>query len=151
MPISSYQINNVLRVYGKQLRQSMISNQLEIIDTDGSEKISISTKTRRNTIVDDIASNIIERITQFGPNDHVEKGVFKKPENKKILAINDNSHNKLIFKEIDGNSETINSLSIEDSKFLTNKLKEISEETKKKYEIVSGHKWSFGSMSELAL
>ena len=35
----------------------------------------------------------------------------------------------LIFKEIDENSESINSLSIEDSKFFTNKLKEITKET----------------------
>ena len=39
------------------------------------------------------------------------------------MTNNDDRLNKLIFKEIDGNDETINSLSIENSKFLTNKLK----------------------------
>ncbi|MGB5991108.1 MAG: DVU0524 family FlgM-associated protein [Desulfobacterales bacterium] len=124
MVISAYQVNNVLRVYGDQLRQSMICNRSEGTDTNTPDKISISAKTRRETIIDDIISNIIERITQFGPHDNVEKEVFKKLESEhgKPLAINEDRHNELIFKEINGKDETINSLSIEDSKFLTNKL-----------------------------
>jgi len=124
MAISEHHVNNVLRVYGDQLRQSMISNQPEGTDTNTPDRISISAKTRRKTIIDDITSNIIERITQFGSHDNVEKEVFKKLESEhgKSLAINEDRHNELIFKEIDGKGETINSLSIEDSKFLTNKL-----------------------------
>ncbi len=115
MVISAYQVNNVLRVYGDQLRQSMISNQPEGTDTNTPDRISISAKTRRKTIIDDITSNIIERITQFGSHDNVEKEVFKKLESEhgKPLAINEDRHNKLIFKEIDGKGETINSLSIQ--------------------------------------
>ncbi len=124
MVISAYQANNVLRVYGDQLRQSMISNQPESTDTNTPDRISISPKTRRVTIIDDIISNIIERLTQLGPHDNVEKEVFKKLESEhgKSLAINEDRHNELIFKEINGKGETINSLSIEDSKFLTNIL-----------------------------
>jgi len=124
MVISAYQVNNVLRVYGDQLRQSMISNQPESTDTNTPDRISISAKTRRVTIIDDIISNIIERLTQLGPHDNVEKEVFKKLESEhgKSLAINEDRHNELIFKEINGKGETINSLSIEDSKFLTNIL-----------------------------
>ncbi|MDH4206170.1 MAG: hypothetical protein OEV45_11655 [Desulfobacteraceae bacterium] len=124
MVISAHHVNNVLRVYGDLLRQSMISIRSEDTDTNTPERISISAKTRRETIIDDIISNIIERITQFGPYDNVEKEVFKKLESEygNPLSINEDRHNKLIFKEIDGNDETINSLSIEDSKFLTNKL-----------------------------
>jgi hypothetical protein len=112
MVISAHHINNVLRVYGEQLRQSMISNRPKSTDTNTPERISISAKTRRETIIDNIISNIIE------------KEVFKKLECKygNHVITNKDHHNKLIFKEIDGNGETINSLSIEDSKFLTNKL-----------------------------
>lgn len=124
MAISEYHVNNVLRVYGDQLRQSMIPDRSECADTNTPERISISAKTRRETIIDDIISNIIERITQFGPHDNVEKEVFKNLENKheKPLVINDDRHNKLIFKEIDENGETINSLSIKNSRFFSNKL-----------------------------
>ena len=125
MVISANQINNVLRVYGDQLRQSMISDRP--VDTDTPDRIRTSAKIRRETIVDDIISNIIKRINQFGPQDHVENETFKKPESEhgKPWPINEDRHNRLIFKEIHGNDETINSLSIEDSKFLTNKLKKI--------------------------
>lgn len=63
----------------------------------------------------------------FEVGSDVEKKVFKKleSEHEKPLAINKERHNELIYIEIDGNSGTINSLSIEDSKFLTNKLMEI--------------------------
>lgn len=125
MVISAHHVNNVLRVYGNLLRQSMISNRSEGTDTNTPERISISAKTRRETIIDGIISNIIERITQLGPRDNVKKEVFKSLETKhgNPLAINEAPYNKLIFKEIDENGETINSLSIENSKFLTNKLK----------------------------
>lgn len=125
MVISAHHVNNVLRVYGNLLRQSMISNRSEGTDTNNPERISISAKTRRETIIDGIISSIIERITQLGPRDNVKKEVFKSLETKhgNPLAINEDPYNKLIFKEIDENGETINSLSIENSKFLTNKLK----------------------------
>lgn len=125
MVISAHHVNNVLRVYGNLLRQSMISNRSEGTDTNNPERISISAKTRRETIIDGIISSIIERITQLGPRDNVKKEVFKSLETKhgNPLAINEAPYNKVIFKEIDENGETINSLSIENSKFLTNKLK----------------------------
>jgi hypothetical protein len=124
MVISAHHINNVLRVYGDQLRQSMISDRPEGSDTNIPERISFSAKTRRETIIDDIISNIIERITQFGPHDNVGKVVFKEVECKhgNPEALDDDRHNRLIFKEIDGNGETINSLSFEDSKILASKL-----------------------------
>ena len=124
MVISAYHVNNVLRVYGVQLRKGMISSRPEGTDSNTPDRIGISAKTRRDTIIDDIISNIIERITQFGPHDNTEKEVFSKLESEhgKALDINEDRHNKLIFKKIDGNDETINSLSIEDSKFLTDKL-----------------------------
>jgi hypothetical protein len=124
MLISAHHINNVLRVYGDQLRQSRISSRSECTDTHTPERISISAKIRRETILDDIISNIIERITQSVPHDNIEKEVFKKLESEhgNPSAIKEDRHNKLIFKEIDGNGETINLFSIENSKFLTNNL-----------------------------
>ncbi|MGD9233528.1 MAG: hypothetical protein PVH67_06690 [Desulfobacterales bacterium] len=112
----------------------MTSNRAGGTDTNAPDRISISTKTRRKTIIDDIISNIIERITQFGPHDIVEKELFKRLESEhgQPLALNEDRHNKLIFKEIDGNGETINSLSIENSKFLKDKLLVISKESTEK-------------------
>jgi hypothetical protein len=125
MPISPHQVNNVLRVYGDQLCQGGISDQLEHTDAGEAGRISISAKTRRKTIIDDITSNIIKRITQSGAHDKAGAAVVKnfESEHENPSPIHEDRLSKLIFKEIDGNAETINSLSIEDSKFLVNKLR----------------------------
>ena len=129
--ITAYQVNNVLRVYGDQLRQGRVSIRPKNTDAALPDRISISTKARRKTIIDNITANIVDKITQYGPYDKVEKEVFEKLENEYggNLTITGDNPNGLIFKEIDKNGETINSLSIEDSNFLTNKLKEITKET----------------------
>ena len=131
MVLSAYHVNNVLRVYGDQLRQSKISSRPKNVNSTLPDRITISSNARRKTIIDNITSNIIDKITQFGPQDNVEKEVFEKLENEYggHLTISGDNPNKLIFKEISEHGETINSLSIEDSFFLTNKLKEITEET----------------------
>ena len=66
--ITAYQINNVLRVYGEQLRRGRISNRKNPTGTNSPDQISISAKARRKSIVDDITSNIVERITQPEPH-----------------------------------------------------------------------------------
>lgn len=131
MVISAYQVNNVLRVYGDQLRQSRISNRLKSAGVAEPDRISISEGARRKSIVDMISSNIVDRITKNGPNDDVEKQIFEKLESEYggNLTISRDGSTELIFKEIDEKGETINSLSIEDSKFLSYKLKEITAET----------------------
>ncbi|MGD8770158.1 MAG: hypothetical protein PVJ20_12930 [Desulfobacterales bacterium] len=131
MVISAYHVNNVLRVYGDQLRQSKISSRLNNTDPSKPDRISISSNARRKTIIDNITTNIINKITQYGPHDNVEKEVFEKLEDEygAQLTISGDNPKELVFKEINEHGETINSLSIEDSSFLTNKLKEITQET----------------------
>ena len=131
MIISAYQVNSVLRVYGDQLRQSRLSNKPNNTDVRAPDRLNISENARRKYVIDKVASDIVDRITQHGPNDNVEKEVFKKLENEYggSLTISRKGPTELIFKEIDENGETINSLSIEDSNFLSYKLKEITKET----------------------
>lgn len=131
MLITAYQVNNVLRVYGDQLRHGRVVSRPKDMNAGLPDKISISINARRKTIIDNITANIVDKITQYGPHDKVEKEVFEKLENEYggHLAISEDNSNGLIFKEIDENGETINSLSIEDSNFLTKKLMEITEET----------------------
>jgi hypothetical protein len=128
MVISTYQVNNVLRVYGDQLRQNRLSGREKGGDVRSPDKIDISSEAKRKAIIDKIASDIVDRITQFGPHENVEKDVFKKLEDEygAHLTISRNTPTDLIFKVIDGNGETINSLSVEDSQFLRYKLEEIT-------------------------
>jgi hypothetical protein len=77
MEISAYQINNALRVYGKQLRRGRISNWQRSTHTNAPDKINISARDRQETDIDDITSSILEQIPQFGPHNDVDKEVLK--------------------------------------------------------------------------
>jgi len=131
MVISTYQVNNVLRVYGEQLRQNRLMDKGKDGDARSPDKIDISSEAKRKAIVDKIASDIVDRITQFGPHENVEKEVFKRLEDEygANLTVGGNGSTDLIFKVIDEDGETMNSLSLEDSKFLRYKLQEITRDT----------------------
>ena len=131
MIISSYQINSVLRVYGDQLRNSRNPAKMKSDTTQMADKISISETARRKSIIDKVASDILEKITQNGPQDNVEKEVVKRFEDEYggVVSFGEKAASELIFKEIDENGETIHSLSIKDSDFLTHRLKEITQKT----------------------
>jgi len=131
MVLSVYQVNNVLRVYKDQLRHGRPMNRSVDSQKPTPDKISISTEAKRKILVDKIASDIAGRITRNGPQDNIEKEVFKKLENEygTQLDIDEEESNDLIFKSIDESGETIKSLSIEDSQFLAHKLHDIARDT----------------------
>ena len=54
--ITAYQIINVLRIYGEQLRRGKISNRMRSTDTNSPDKISISVRAGRKTTLDDTTS-----------------------------------------------------------------------------------------------
>ncbi len=95
------------------------------------DMISISAGAKRKAIIDKVTSNVIEKIAQHGPHEDIEKEVFQKLEDEygAQLTISSESPADLIFKVIDENGETTNSLSIEDSKFLRHKLEKITKDT----------------------
>ncbi len=130
MVIPLYQVNNVLRVYGDQLRQNRTLNKPKVENSRQPDTINISSEAKRKVIVDKVSSEIVGRITKYGPNDDVEKKIFEKLENEygAHLEVTDKGPSNLIFKVIDDDGETINSLSIEDSKFLQYSLKNITKD-----------------------
>jgi hypothetical protein len=127
-------VNNILRVYGDQLRQSRISTRPNNSETGSPDRISISDKAKRRIIVNKIASDIVEKITNFEPQDNVEGEVSKNLKNEYGVPfdITRKNPNNLLFKIIDENGETLNSLSIENSEFLRYKLEEVNKETAEK-------------------
>lgn len=131
MIISSYQVNNVLRVYGDQLRQNRLSSRAKTGDNPTPDRLDISTGAKRKAVIEKVASAVVDRIVKYGPQDEMEKEVFRKLEDSygSPLAIGEEHPEELLFKVIDEEGETINALSIEDSNFLTHKLMEITRET----------------------
>ena len=134
MVISSYHVNNVLRVYGDQLRQGKNSDGSNGSEKSSPDRFSISDSAKRRVIVNKIAADILEKITNFGPEENFNEEVTKNLEDEYgvQLDITRKSPNDLLFKIIDENGETLNSLSIENSEFLRYKLEEIDKETAEK-------------------
>ena len=134
MVISSYHVNNVLRVYGDQLRQTRTSNRPKDSKMSSPDRISISDKAKRRIIVNKIALDLVEKITTLEPQENIEEEVSKNLKNEYDVQVDitRKNPNNLLFKLIDENGETLNSLSIENSEFLRYKLEEVNNKTGEK-------------------
>lgn len=66
MHVPSYQINNVLKVYSKQVSQGKALNHQKNLGLDNApthDKITLSSEGKRKSVIDKVASDIINRLT----------------------------------------------------------------------------------------
>lgn len=75
MYIHTYQIHNVLNAYRKQLSQNSIKGPAEPPAPHSSDRINISAEAQKPKIVNDISSQIIDRISKFGPKSEFDKAL----------------------------------------------------------------------------
>jgi len=131
MVIDSYKVNNVLRVYGDQLRQSKAVRKTGECSESGTDRVDVPGGAKRKALIERIAATIVDKILQEGPGDDLEKEMFQKLQEEygESLAVSPEGFKGLLFRVIDGDGESLHSLSIEDANFLTQKLKEITTET----------------------
>ena len=74
MYIHGYQIHNVLNVYRKQLRHGPGGNSSQTLQTSSAkDRIEISSDGQRQSLMDKVSTEIVERITQTGPENQFEK------------------------------------------------------------------------------
>lgn len=134
MYIPSYQIHNVLKVYSRQVSQSRILERQKDFNTKTSaDKIDISTEGKRKMIVDKVAADIVDRITQFGPQDPVEIDIVNQLQNELKPPVSSGEEKEqdqeFVFNVIDDeNKKTTNSLSLEGTHFITNRLEQLVKE-----------------------
>ena len=75
MQIPSYQIQNVLKIYSKQLSQGKMlsrNSKFGIANTVSGDSVSISSEGKRKAIIDKVAANIVDRIITEGPKEENE-------------------------------------------------------------------------------
>jgi hypothetical protein len=121
MHIPSYQIHNVLKVYSRRLCQS---EHLEHQDEFGVQslinRINVSSKGKRETIIEKVATDIVERITRFGS---LENGILEiakqnQNEGKTHFKSKNQAKGEFVFNTIDqSNKKAPRKLSAEDSVF----------------------------------
>ena len=132
--IPSYQIHNVLKVYSRQVSQSrIIERQKDLSTKTSDDKIDISAECKRKMIVDKVAADIVDRITQFGPKDPIEQDIVDQLQNELGKPAEsdkeDGKNQDFIFNVIDDeNNKTTNSLSLESTHFITKKLEQLAKE-----------------------
>jgi len=133
MVISTYQVNNVLRVYANQLRRGRLSTVSNAENARSIDMVNISANAKKKSIAEKIASTTIEKIAQYGTDQEIEKEVFQKLESdygtRLSLSKEDSKEGEVKFKEIDEKGEITKTLSVEDSKNLMDKFKKITEDT----------------------
>lgn len=141
MVISAYQVNTVLRVYSDQLRQGKMAQRSKDGSGQAPDQVSISSEARKNAIIERIAADVLESVTRrFSGNTGtegregeagMETAVFERLQEEvgRRLGVGRDSNAGFVFKELDEDGEAARTLSREDSKLLTHKLKSIIDET----------------------
>ncbi|MCF8067355.1 MAG: hypothetical protein K9L30_02095 [Desulfobacterales bacterium] len=129
MQIPSYQINNILKVYTRQLSQSkLINRQKEFAQERATDSTELSSEGKRQAVIEQVSAEIINRITHFGPQDESEEDIIKQLKNEigKEIEIIPKGGSNFIYNTLDENNEKVTqTLSVEDSNFLIKRLEEL--------------------------
>ena len=133
MHIPSYQIQNVLKVYSKQLSQQKFLAKSKTLqqNTTSADSVTISSKGKRQAIIEKVATNIIDRITMEGPREQVEANITSQIEQElgKKINFTDKKENLFTYTYIDKNDKKVTkSLSVEDSDFVMKRMTELAKQ-----------------------
>ncbi|MCG8637127.1 MAG: hypothetical protein MI863_25055 [Desulfobacterales bacterium] len=130
MQIPSYQIQNVLKVYSRQLSQGKLLSRSKFGTANkvSADSVSISSEGKRQAIIDKVASNIVDRIITEGPkekNDEQITGQIEKELGKKIDFTK--GKNQFTYTTVDeNNTKVTRTLSVEDSRFVVKRMTELA-------------------------
>ncbi len=79
MYIHSYQIQNVLNVYRKQLSQMPAAKaEKQAPASQNGDRVVLSKDGQRQSIIDQVSAEIVDRIAQTGPQNRFEEALAKK-------------------------------------------------------------------------
>ena len=130
MQIPSYQIQNVLKVYSRQLSQGKLLSRSKFGSDNkvSADSVSISSEGKRQAIIDKVAANIVDRIITEGPkekNDEQITDQIEKELGKKIDF--SRGKNQFTYTTVDENNNKVTrSLSVEDSRFVVKRMTELA-------------------------
>jgi len=131
MQIPSYQIQNVLKIYSKQLSQGKMlsrNSKFGIANTVSGDSVSISSEGKRKAIIDKVAANIVDRIITEGPKEENEAQITDQIERELGKKINfSKDKTQFTYTTIDDdNNKTTKTLSVEDSQFIVKRMTELA-------------------------
>ena len=132
MEIPSYQIHNVLKVYSRQVSQTkMIERSKTLGKKMSPDKINLSAEGKRKAIIEKVASDIVERITSFGPQSDMDHEIVNKLKSElgKEIDFKKKGDRNFVFNVIDENNNKVKTtLSVEDTDFVFKRLDQLAKE-----------------------
>ena len=123
MHVPSYQINNVLKVYSKQVGESRALNRQKDLGLDTmptGDKINLSAEGKRKAVIDKVASDIIHRLTTTGASGEkeVEAGVQLRREASGGQDVQRRKEGRFVYNFIgEDNEKTTSTLAMGPSDF----------------------------------
>ena len=131
MQIPSYQIQNVLKVYSRQLSQGKIlsrGNKFGAVNKVSADSVTLSSEGKRKAIIDKVATNIVDRIITEGPREKTEEKIASQIEKELGKKINfAKNKNQFTYTVIDENNQKVShTLSVEDSNFIVKRMTELA-------------------------
>ena len=114
MQITNYQMQNVLKVYSRQLSKNTLSKKNNAAaEKQKTDKISISIEGKLKAIYNNVTADIVNRITRGDQDDKPEKADYRiaKQFQHKIERENNNKTD-FFYNTIDNSKKKTNSLSI---------------------------------------
>lgn len=139
MKIPAYQMHNVLKVYGKQLSQRrMWCQQKGAAPRAESDKITLSAEGKRQAIIDQVAADVVDRITRFGPQEQMDHTIVRRlrqqsrqaaAEAEAARAAEPSAKGEFVFHVLDeADAKQPASLSFDTSEELTRQLEKLARE-----------------------
>lgn len=131
MYVPSYQMHNVLNVYSKKLRHSISSKDQNTSETLPVDRVDLTSEGKRRTTIEKVSKEILDKIIRFGSQTDSPHGSSEliKPNTDKVSASAKPNKVGFVFNVIDTiNNKKTNTISVEDSSFLIQRLEELSKD-----------------------
>ena len=133
MYVPSYQMHNVLKVYSNKLRHTISSKDQRNSEKLPVDQLDLTSGRKRRATIEKVSKEILDKIIRFGtqtdsaPNGRSEH-VTSSQDKECATAIPNKAG--FIFNIIDTiNKKTTNTVSVEDSRFLIQRLEQLSKDT----------------------
>lgn len=129
MYVPSYQMHNVLYVYSKQLKQHVSSGNNNLPARTLTNRENLSPEGKRQAMIEKVSRDILNKITRFDSLAETRQRITESnetiPQNES--AVDKKQETTFVFNAIDSlNQKITNTLSVEDSGFLIQKLEQLA-------------------------
>ena len=132
MYVPSYQMHNVLNVYSKKLRHNISSKDQRNSEKLPVDQVDMTSDRKRRATIEKVSKEILDKIIRFGTQTdsalHGRSEHITSSTDKEYAMVIPNEAG-FVFNIIDTiNKKSTNTVSVEDSKFLIQRLDQLSKD-----------------------